>query len=63
MRCEQCRTCNALDSNQYGLYCMISYPVPEIRDGVCSSYHPEHGDSRGSEPEAAPKRKKAGRKR
>ena len=62
MRCEQCRTCNALDSNQYGLYCMISYPVPEIRDGVCSSYHPEQEDGRDPEPKAASKRKKASRK-
>ena len=41
--CVQCRTCDALDGDQNGLYCMISSPRPVIRDGVCSSYHPEPG--------------------
>ena len=41
--CDQCRTCDALDGDQNGLYCMISSPKPVIRDGMCSSYHPERG--------------------
>lgn len=41
--CDQCRTCEALDGNQNGLYCMISYPRPVIQGGVCSGYHPEPG--------------------
>ena len=41
MRCAQCDWCDAHDSNENGIYCMIGWPMPEIRDGRCDHFNPE----------------------
>jgi len=44
-KCSQCITCGNVDLDKYGVYCMILHPLPEIKNGRCSSYFKEVKES------------------
>ena len=35
---DKCETCDNRDYNQYGFYCSVLYPKPEIDGNNCSAY-------------------------